>query len=320
MKTLFSLLYLYFALAAMGFTGAVEGKEYHVFFLGGQSNMDGYGWVRELPAELKSPQSDVMIFHGNSAPDGVPADGRGRWEPLQPGHGVRFHTDGKTATYSDRFGVELTFARRLCEPMPDCHIALIKYSRGGTSIDQQAARSAGSWDPDFKGGEGAGAGINQYDHFLATIRNAMAVRDIDGDGEDDTLVPSGIVWMQGEADAHYSEETALRYEANLTRLINLFRAAFRVDDLHAVIGRISDSGRDDREKDGKIWNYGDTVRAAQEAFVARDGNAALITSTDGYGYSDPYHYDSEGYIDLGKKFAEALTALTAGSASDEAMK
>jgi hypothetical protein len=24
-----------------------------------------------------------------------------------------------------------------------------------------------------------------------------------------------------------------------------------------------------------------------------------------YKYSDPWHYDSEGYIDLGKKFAEA---------------
>lgn len=320
MKTVFSLLNLYFVLAVMGFSGAVEGKEYRVFFLGGQSNMDGFGMVRDLPAELKSPQSDVMIFHGNSAPDGMPADGRGRWEPLQPGHGVRFQTDGKTATYSDRFGVELTFARRLSELMTDGHIALIKYSRGGTSIDQEAAGFAGSWDPDFNGGEGDGAGVNQYDHFLATIRNAMAVRDIDGDEEDDTLIPAGIVWMQGESDAHYSEEIASRYEANLTRLINLIRAAFRVDDLPAVIGRISDSGRDEREKDGKVWNYGDTVRAAQEAFVAQDGNAALITSTDGYGYSDPYHYDSEGYIDLGKKFAEAWAALTADAASDKVMK
>jgi hypothetical protein len=28
-----------------------------------------------------------------------------------------------------------------------------------------------------------------------------------------------------------------------------------------------------------------------------------------YNYSDPYHYDSKGYIDLGIKFAEAVYRL-----------
>ena len=34
--------------------------------------------------------------------------------------------------------------------------------------------------------------MNQYDHFLATVRHATAVQDIDGDGELDTLVPAGV--------------------------------------------------------------------------------------------------------------------------------
>ncbi|MEM9658381.1 MAG: sialate O-acetylesterase [Planctomycetota bacterium] len=281
-------------------------KEYQVYFLGGQSNMDGYGQIADLDQELRETSPEVMIFHGNTSPDGAPVDGKGAWAPLQPGHGVGFSSDGKENKYSDRFGVELTFARQLQRLRPNVPIALIKYSRGGTSIDQAAAGGFGCWEPDFEGGEGAGRGVNQYDHFLATIRHAMTERDIDGDGQDDQLVPAGILWMQGESDAAASVEIAERYADNLKRLIDLIRAALRADDLPVAIGRISDSGR---HESGRVWQHGPIVRAAQAEFVAGDGAAALVDATDQYGYSDPWHYDSAGYIDLGRRFAEALSEL-----------
>ncbi len=281
-------------------------KNYRVYYLGGQSNMDGFGFVKELPAELAGPIEGVYIFHGNPGPDGAPVDGRGVWAQLRPGHGVGFQSDGTKNHYSQRFGVELTLAVRLKELYPDDNIALIKYSKGGTSIDQTAARWFGSWEADFIGGPAEHSGINQYDHFLATLRHAFSARDIDGDGEDDSLDPAGIIWMQGESDAGWTAEVALRYERNLKRLMDLMRAAMRADDLPVVIGRISDSGRD---PDGKVWNHGTTVRDAQQAFVDSDPAAALVISTDGYGYSDPYHYDTAGYIDFGKRFAEALDRL-----------
>ena len=185
---------------------------------------------------------------------------------------------------------------------PDANIAVIKYSRGGTSIDAKAAGSFGTWDPD----DGSGTGVNQYDHFLATIRIATSMEDIDGDGQPDILIPAGIVWMQGESDGAYTEAVALRYEDNLNQLTNLIRAALRVDDLPVVIGRISDSGQDE---DGMVWDHGPIVRAAQAAFVEKDARAALVASTDTYGYSDPWHYDSDGYLDLGRRFAEAMIEL-----------
>ena len=289
------------------FAADAESTVYHLYYLGGQSNMDGYGRVEDLPTEIAGPVEGVMIFHGNTAADGVPVDGRGVWAELQPGHGGGYTSDGATAKLSDRFGVELTFARTLRELEPDAHIAIIKYSRGGSSIDRAAASYFGCWDPDYPGG--TAAGVNQYDHFLATVRYALSVDDIDGDGESDTLVPTGIVWMQGESDAAHTKDIALRYEAHLKHLMDLVRAAFRTDDLPVVIGRISDSGQDTKENDGKVWNYGTAVRQAQESFVKNDGRAALVTSTDGYGYSDPWHYDSAGYIDLGKRFAVAMHGL-----------
>ncbi len=293
--------FLFPALLALLFgTGPAWATDFYVYYLGGQSNMDGYGVVKDLPDPLAGPQEEVLIFHGNPSADGKAVDGRGLWTPLRPGHGVGFQSDGKGNRYSDRFGVELSFARAMQQQYPDRRIAIIKYSRGGTSIDEKAAGGFGCWEPDFAKGNG----VNQYDHFLATVRHAWADTDIDGDGTPDRLIPAGILWMQGESDAHYTPEIAHKYQANLRRLMDLVRASFRSDDLPVVIGRISYSKREPPS-----WKHGEIVRQAQADYVAADGNASLVTSTDDYGYSDPWHYDSGGYIDLGRQFAKEMIEL-----------
>ena len=290
---------------------SAEAKDYKLYYLGGQSNMDGFGYVKDLQGQNAEPVKGVLMFHGNQGLDCQAESGQGLWAELRPGNGTGFTSDGTKNTYSDRFGVELSFARRLRELDPDSHIAIIKYSRGGTSIsaDAEAAKTFGCWEPDFHQEKLLGD-INQYDHFLATLRHAFAVVDIDGDGEADTLNPEGIIWMQGESDAG-SEQVAGRYAANLKRLMDLIRAALREDDVPVVIGRISDSGKDDYETeqaDGKVWEFGEMVRQAQADFVTHDENAAIVISTDDYKYSDPWHYDSAGYLDLGSKFADAVHA------------
>ena len=55
-----------------------------VYFLGGQSNMDGYGYNKYLPQELLAEYEDVWIFHGNPVSDDLPDGGLGLWEPLKP--------------------------------------------------------------------------------------------------------------------------------------------------------------------------------------------------------------------------------------------
>jgi hypothetical protein len=144
---------------------------------------------------------------------------------------------------------------------------------------------------------------------LATVNRALAVADIDGDGERDLLVPSGILWMQGESDGTVTEEVAQRYGEHLKRLMDLIRAVFRSGDLPVIIGRISDSGKGDHAG-GKVWKYGDIVREQQTAFVRNDRNASLVVTTDAYQYSDKWHYDSAGFLDLGRQFALAFFALT----------
>ncbi|WP_235298197.1 sialate O-acetylesterase [Portibacter marinus] len=274
---------------------------FRLFYLGGQSNMDGFGLVEEVPDSIHSNLGESWIFHGHPAPDGDESGGLGIWAKLLPGQGWEFSATEKENNLSGFFGPELSFAKKLQEYYPNDKIAIIKYSRGGTSIDSVAAGRYGSWEPDFKGQNG----INQYDHFLKTLQEAMKVKDIDGNGVEDVLIPSGILWMQGESDA-YREEVALRYYDNLKRLMDLVRAALRVDDLPLVIGKITDSGKNDA---GKVFRYSELVQYAQEKYARTEQKVAIVRSTQNYGYYDAYHYDSSGYIDLGEKFAEAIYKL-----------
>lgn len=264
--------------------------------------MNGFGYNKDLPGDLKSFK-DVYIFQGNSVPDGDLNGGTGKWDVLKPGHGTGFITDGKNNTLSDRFGLELSFAKRMKELFPNDKIALIKYAREGTSIDSLAKGNFGCWDADFYGKNG----ISQYDNFLKTVKNALAIKDIDGDGKKDELVPSGILWMQGEGDASYTEDIAYHYYHHLKILMNQMRAALWSDNLPVVIGKISDSGKNET---GRVWPRGELVQYAQEKFVSLNKNAAIVRSTKKYNYgNDPWHYDTAGYIDLGKNFAEQVFRL-----------
>ena len=286
---------------ALGSSVSAEAAEYLLYFLAGQSNMEGYGYVSELPREWSGRVDRALIFHGNQGEDGKAGGGEGIWAPLEPGHGTGFISDGKRNTLSDRFGPELSFGKAMAALNPNSHIAIIKYSRGGTSL-LEGASGYGNWEPDSELGEG----VNQYDHALATIRNALSHSDIDHDGVTDALIPAGIVWMQGEADAYDNPVAARAYRDNLKRMMDLFRAALRSDDLPVVIGRIIDSGRDE---DGLLMDYSPIVQQAQIDYAATDRCASLVAIGDDISWSDDWHYGTEAYLRLGKAFAEAAARL-----------
>ncbi|WP_290838376.1 sialate O-acetylesterase [Flavobacterium sp.] len=287
-------------LAAACSASAQKGDTFKVFYLGGQSNMEGFGFNKDLPADLSQPMKDVYIFDGNRGGDGEPGLGVGKWEQLRPGHGTGFASDGKENKPSDRFGVELTFAKRMRELYPNDKIAIIKYARNGSGLDSLATGPFGCWEPEYK------AKPNQYDFFLKTIEGAKGAKDVNGDGKADTLVFSGILWMQGEGDGSFTEEIAMEYYKNLNHLIEMMRSVFKEKDLPVVVGKISDSGN---SESGIVFKNGDLVRYCQEKFVRDDKRAGIVRSTSRYSYSDPYHYDSAGYIDFGKNFADEMAKL-----------
>ena len=275
--------------------------EYKLYFLGGQSNMEGFGYSEKLPERAAITSPKVMIFTGQMALDNETHGGVGVWAPLQPGYGTGFKTDGKINQLSNRFGPELLFGQTMSELSPDSKIAIVKYALGGSGL--ALGVGYGNWHPDFS----EGAGLNQYDHALKTLRNALAHVDINGDDVVDRLIPTGIVWMQGEADAFDSQAAADEYRANIERLMNLLRAALRVDDLPVVVGKITDSGM---AEDGTVMDYIETVQQAQQNFVESDVCAAYVTVTDDLTFSsDAWHYDTDGFVQMGIAFAKAMSKL-----------
>ena len=292
------LLLSFLMITIWGFAQAKKDTIY-IFYLGGQSNMQGYGKNIDLPKSLNKKVLDVMIFQGDSQKDNHPNGGNGFWDVLQPGYGTGFSSDGKLNKLSERFGIELSFADKIKKNYPNKKIAIIKYTRNGSSIDSIGTNSFGCWDPAFK----SGSGKNQYDYFLKTVLKAMSTKDINNDGIEDVLVPAAILWMQGESDGDKTEAIAQNYYTNFKQLMDLLRAAFRDNDLPILVAKISDSEQD---TDGKVWNYGELVQYAQEKFVKNTKNAAIIRSTKNYIYSDKWHYDSAGYIDLGIEFAKKV--------------
>ncbi len=278
------------------------GKTYHVYFLGGQSNMEGYGLVSDLSGELADRHEDIPIFMGNMQPDGKSSGGRGFWAPLEPGFARNFTSTGKRNKLTDSFGPEITFALEMQKLYPDQNIALIKYTRGGSSLAYDAP-NYGTWTP----AHAEKKRPNQYDFALRTIKTALSTADIDGDEKRDILIPAGLVWMQGEADA-INEGPALVYEDNLREMMTLLKEALQEPSMPVVIGKITDSGMDE---DGLVMDHIALVQAAQARFVASETCAAYVTEIDEYEHSeDAWHYKSDGYLRMGRAFAKAMSDLS----------
>ncbi len=77
-----------------------------VFMLGGQSNMAGGGHSKNLPAELRGPNENVLIF-----------DGKG-WKPLKAG---------------GRFGPEVTFGAAMAKALGR-KIGIVKFAVSGSHL------------------------------------------------------------------------------------------------------------------------------------------------------------------------------------------
>ena len=268
-----------------------------VYYLGGQSNMDGYGHNSKLPDSLRKKISNAMIFNGKRDNEGSLKGGIGIWSSVEPGHGYMFETNGNFNSLSRMFGPELSFVKKMTSDGDK--IAIIKYSFGGTALYPGAGY--GDWYPDQER-------RNHLDNALSTINNAFDVADINGDGRLDRLIPSGIIWMQGESDAEHSKEASEAYYGNLKNLINLLRASLRNEKLPVIIGKINDSYM---TPDGKPTQpFIESVHLAQKKFTEEDDCASYVTEIESYNFSDDaWHYDTDGFIKMGIAFAKSLKQL-----------
>ena len=247
-------------------SGTVDEGATYVFLLAGQSNMSGMASTGGLPSDLKGKQDNVLI-HVDPTMDGASSK-KGKWLTLEPGFGYN----------SSQFGPELAFAAKLTKKYPGVKLALIKSSVSGTDLDKQ-------WRPPSSGGTAG----KLYTNFVSEIKTAMGSLE-----NKEKAKIKGMLWMQGEADA-MNASMANNYKTNLKNFIEDIRSEVKVDDLPFIAANIDEQS---------TWANYAIVNNAMNA-IAKEMENVMTFPTKGF-QTDKIHYQTEGMIDLGEAFADAV--------------
>lgn len=276
-------------LCCMLFVGLdAAARDYDVYILAGQSNMDGRGNTADLDKPFAAPQTGTLIYYTNPANPDKERETKvsSGWTELAPGYSIGPGAREK-GLRSKTFGPEVSFASAIAKAVPsDNPIAIIKIARGGTNLHTD-------WAPDGY----------MYKALLAEIRVAMNLLEADGRH---TATIRGVVWHQGESDAGHERKHPGSYRDNLGELIVNIRKALKDDDLPFVIGELAQTKpKAFREMQRKI---------------AADNKHVGFTSSAGLGViggpkNDQTHFNADAQITFGKRYAQTLATLVPKASS-----
>ncbi len=167
--------------------------------------------------------------------------------------------------------------------------------------DAQGGQPIQRWYKDWKSPEGEKpkATGDLYDRLMAKVKPAIEGEKID------TVT---FFWMQGEKDARMKWGDV--YEESLRGLHRQLSEDLGRDDVHFVIGRLSDYA-------GKEYPDWEKIREIQVKVAESDPAFAWVDTDDlndgknraGKEISNDLHYSGEGYATFGKRMAEAAIAI-----------
>lgn len=215
----------------------------------------------------------VFVLAGQSNMQGLGAVYQLKpWQKRTPPN-VKFYTGGTRSPVplvrGGRFGPEVNFAHQLARVFPKDRITLIKVAAGGTPITQ--------WMP----------GTRNYRAILTQVQHALGFSNNRVDA---------ILWMQGESDAT-TPHRANRYDGDLKRIISQLRSDLRSPHSLFMIGEVNPLAQ--------RFPHVHTVRAKQRLVHNQVPNTQLIPTGGLSKNSDQLHYDTNGQLQLGNRFASA---------------
>lgn len=252
------------------FANFLFAAEYDVYLLAGQSNMDGRAKVKNLNKTQSAPSADDIIFYRN------PPHSSTGWKKFQPGFSVAPRYKGKFP--SPTFGPEVSFVATMKAANPEQKLALIKGSKGGTSL--RSDWKPGDKDQPESQGE-------TYKNFIQTFK--LATDQLTKDGHTYTI--KGLLWHQGEAD---KKSSISKHHKRLEQLLARIREDIGIPDLTFVVGEVYDNQERDK------------VRAAIRLISETDENCELVISKGTTTYDEGTHFDAKSQLLLGKRYAEAI--------------
>jgi hypothetical protein len=277
------------------------GETRDLLILAGQSNAVGYD---ALAPELLPDTTDQKVLFwfrvGDPPPDAHDSSSGSKWTTLRPqpkGNPIPSNTppeqlppNGKGRQYGNfkspegGFGPEIGLCRALQKQEPSRALAVVKAAFSGTGIRKD-------WDPQDPGPAGACYRALR-DELLSAIASA-AQREI-------TLRPRAILWVQGESDSNAND--APHYASALTALLEQLRRDLNAPALPAFLAINVHFGNDRNA-------FVPQIIEAQKSVATQSGLARYI-DTEGAETLLPSrtHFTTEGTLEVGRRFAEALLA------------
>ncbi|MEQ9553737.1 MAG: sialate O-acetylesterase [Coleofasciculus sp. G3-WIS-01] len=242
-----------------------------LFILAGQSNMVGSrSTINDVPDSWLQPQDNVLWYDSDNTWGSLRV-------PTEPFPFSRvFNGVG--------FGPEITLGQRIAQELNET-VALVKYAKGGTNL-------AVDWKP---GGELYSSMMDRVNQAIAEFPIASVNVEI-----------AGFFWMQGESDA-YNLIMANQYEQNLTNFITQVRQDLHEPNLPFVYGKVFLTGT--QQTPFGIFRYGDIIRQAQSQVSEQVPGTFAVETSDLSQHPDNIHFDSQGLMELGDRFAEEWLSI-----------
>jgi hypothetical protein len=249
-------------------TAASSSPTIPVYIFAGQSNMVGSSSVAR---DLRLLAPKLAAPQSNALFFGPTDDHATSWSRLKA------PTEISQASYGPGFGPELSAAAALSTSGP---IAIVKFARNGTNLYHD-------WDPSRSNG--------LYRALITRTRAAFGSLQATTHR---TPRIAGFFWMQGESDT-YQLGHAAAYGKNLINFFNHVKTDLGTPQLRVVIGRISTLA----------GPFSGVVRDEQMVVAKHEGLGQIVT-TDNLDHDplSPMHLNSQGELDLGRRFAHALEA------------
>lgn len=267
---------------------AQDNQPIDLILVAGQSNSVGFN---AIPADLPADPIDKDILFwwrcGDPPPDKHDTISSRKWTHLQPqpignpmpkNQGVS-RQYGNFAQKEGGFGPEIGLARTLAAKS-GAKLAVVKAAFSGTGIQRD-------WNPESEDKEGA-----CYRALIEETQSAVAAAKKNGNN----LRLKAFVWVQGESDANKND--APKYAERLAHMIASLREDLDAPELVALVAVNTKFG-------GGKNAFMPKIIEAQQAVAAKDPRCVYV-DTSAATIANKAHYDTQGTLDVGKWFAEAL--------------
>lgn len=246
------------------------------------------GYVRGDTVKTHSPKPLMILMGGQSNMVGqgkLSEISEAKLPPNIQYVNVGFNGSGKQN--QENFGPELSLSKELAKDFPHQPIILLKYAIGGSSLLD--------WAPDYSAENAEITGNarfgNMYQSFFQYIDSIRELYDPE---------LTALLWMQGERDARIPE-AGKDYYPNFKNFIESCRERIGEPDLPIIFAKVNPP------KDR--YPALETVNEAQQR-IADEMEGVFMVETAGIEkHTDNLHYNTEGQLELGSRFAEKLLEL-----------